>query len=152
MSWSDTTVSPEFENVCRTAVLEALTREEFSPASRGDETRIVFRPARMQRTKSESPSEFPFPLQDLWEFAAPYIGGSIDSSTDDPASRLIDRIIAATQHHEVISVLPLLGLREIADRLGYLHEISSEEDPEEPPMALDSLRELAPLPRERTTV
>ena len=127
MSWSDATASPAFEDVCRTAVLQALVRKEFSPGS----------------TSDESPAELLYRLPSLSQFATACVGGSVDSSTDDPASRLIDRIIAATRHDEIIAVLPLLGLRAIANRLGYLHEISSDEDPNEPPMVLDSLRELA---------
>lgn len=53
-----------------------------------------------------------------------------------------NRIIAAMQHSEIIEALPLLELRTIATRLNYLLEFS-QEDPDEPTMALASLRELA---------
>lgn len=54
-----------------------------------------------------------------------------------------DRIIAATKYEEIIAVLPLLGLGAVADRLAYLRELSGDDDPNEPSMALASLRELA---------
>ena len=178
MSWSDT-ASPEFEDVRRTAALQALAREEFSLGSTIDEssdtfsnylpTRRHFSTARvggstnsptenvsptavlkaLDRGKvlvslagDESPGELSCPLAPR-QFATVYVGGSVDSWTDDPSARLIDRVISATHHDEVIAVLPLLGLRALAGRLSYLHEITSGEDPDEPPMALDSLRELA---------
>ncbi len=43
---------------------------------------------------------------------------------------------------EVISVLRQFGLTTIADRLGYLHSLAAE-DPEETPIALESLRRLS---------
>ena len=179
MSWSDT-ASPEFEDVRRTAALQALAREEFSLGSTIDEssdkfshylpTRRHFPTARvggstnsptenvspnavlkaLDRGKvlvslagNESPGELSYRLVAPRQFATEYVGGSVDSSADDPSARLIDRVISATHHDEVIAVLPLLGLRALAGRLSYLHEITSGEDPDEPPMALDSLRELA---------
>lgn len=139
MRLSDVTASPAFEDVRRAAVLEALARGEFAPGTHGDEDPAEFRP----EWSGAAGSGPPFDLQILLEFATACLGGSIDSSPADPASRLIHRIMAATRHDEIIGVLPLLGIRAIADRLGYLHEISRDGDPNEPPMALDSLRELA---------
>ena len=75
-------------------------------------------------------------------------GGALDSSPADPASRLIHRIVAATRHDEIIAVLRLLEIRGIADRLGYLHDVSLDGDPDEPPMALDSAAGAGPLLRE----
>ena len=138
MRWSNVTASPSFEDVRRMAVLEALARDEFAPGSPGDEN-----PAESRPESSGAGSRPPYRLGVLSEFATGCFGGSIDSSPADPASRLIHRIMAATRHNEIIAVLPLLGIRAIADRLGYLHEISRDGDPDEPPMALDSLRELA---------
>ena len=126
MSWSDT-ASPEFEDVCRTAVLQALTRGEFSLGAASD----------------DSSGDLRRPFLGLREFATAYGRRRVDSSTADPSARLIDQIISATHHHDVIAVLPLLGLRPLADRLSYLQEIASGEDPDEPSMTLDSLRELA---------
>ena len=164
MSWSDT-ASLEFEDVRRTVALQALAREEFSrdstiqfptariggstnsPTENVSQTAVLRALARGQFLVSfagdESSGEFSYRLVAPRQFSTEYVGGSVDSSTDDPSARLIDRIISATHHHEVIAVLPLLGLRALAGRLRYLHEITSGEDPDEPPMALDSLRELA---------
>ena len=127
MSWSDVTASADFEDIRRTATLEALARNEFAPGFTRDED------------SAESP---PHGLPVIWSLAAEYVSGSVDSSTDDSATSLIKRIIAAKQHHEITEVLPLLELRTIATRLNYLLEVS-EEDPDEPPMALASLRQLA---------
>ena len=127
MSRSDVTASPDFEDVRRTAALEALARNEFAPGFNRDE---------------DSAGLFARDLPLIWPLAAEYVSGSVDSSTDDSAARLVNRIIAAKQHNEIIEVLPLLELRTIASRLNYLLECS-EEDPDEPTMALASLRELA---------
>lgn len=142
MSWSDATASPAFEDVRRTAALEALAREEFAPGptrdaalseARGNTTGSTAGPTawRVHRIKK---------ILAVTQIAAV---ASVDSSADDPTSRLVDRIIAAKHHREIIDVLPLLGLRAIADRLGYLDEITKDDDPEEPRMALASLRALA---------
>ena len=37
MNWSDITASPDFEDVRRTAALEAFARREFAPRSTHDE-------------------------------------------------------------------------------------------------------------------
>ena len=129
MRWSDVTTSPVFEDVRRTAVLEALARGEFAPSST---------PAESHRESSGADSRFPYEPRDLSDFATACFGASVDSSSADPAPRLIHRIVTATRHDEVIPVLRLLGCRGIADRLDYLHAISGENDPDEPPMALDS--------------
>lgn len=138
MRWSNVTASPEFEDVRRTAVLEVLARGEFAPGPQGDEDPTGPRPA-----SSGTSSTLPHRLRVPSELATACFGGGVDSSQADPASRLIHRIIAATRHDEIIAVLPLLGIRGIADRLRYLHGVSLDGDPDEPPMALDSLRELA---------
>lgn len=127
MSWSDVTASPDFEDVRRTAALEALARNEFAPGFTRDE---------------DSAGLFRRDPPVIWPLAAEYVSGSVDSSTDDSAASLVNRIIAARQHNEIIEVLPLLELRTIATRLNYLLECS-QEDPDEPTMALTSLRELA---------
>ena len=134
MRWSDITTSPVFEDVRRAAVLEALARGEFAPSST---------PAESHRESSGAGSRFPYGPRDLSDFATACFGASVDSSFADPAPRLIHRIVTATRHDEVIAVLRPLGCRGIADRLDYLHAICGEDDPDEPPMALDSLRELA---------
>ena len=128
MNRSDVTTSPDFEDVRRTAALEALARNEFAPA--------------FARDDDDSAGLLPGDLPVIWPLAAEYVSGSVDSSTDDSATSLVNRIIAAKQHNEIIEVLPLLELRTIATRLNYLLECC-QEDPDEPTIALASLRELA---------
>ena len=140
MRLSDVTASPAFEDVRRTAVLEALARGEFAPGTHSDEDPAEFRP----EWSGAAGSGPPFDLQSLLAFATACLGGRVDSSPADPASRLIHRIMAATRHDEIIGVLPLLGIRAIADRLGYaLARFLVMAIRTSPPMGLDSLRELA---------
>ncbi len=68
---------------------------------------------------------------------------SIDSWNHAKVGYFIDCITRATMHEEILAVLPLLGLPAIAERLNYLHEIASTDDPDEPAMEFVSLRELA---------
>ena len=51
-------------------------------------------------------------------------------------------IIYATKQEEIIAILRLFGLGAIADRLGYLQKMVAD-DPDEQPIVLDSLRQLA---------
>ena len=62
--------------------------------------------------------------------------------SENPRGRLVTQIVVAKRHDDVIDVLRLLGLSAIATRLNRLLECSRE-DPDEPTMALASLRELA---------
>ena len=156
MSWSDTTASPDFEDVRRTAALEALARHEFAPSSsRADgsaefsNASLVTWPlatadfeARVDRSVGDPTPVVGNRIVAATQFARAYIGGAVDSATADPTSQLMNRIVAAARHDEIIDVLPLMGLRAIADRLDYLVEIS-DDDPDEPGMVLGSLRSLA---------
>lgn len=154
MSWSDATASPDFEDVRRTATLEALARE-FAPGStRGaDSAEFVHDSANiLQLATADSDSTVDGSVGSATtmvsriiaapQFATAWVAGSVDSSTDDSSTILVKRIIAAKQHDEIIEVLPLLELHAIATRLDYLL-VCSQEDPDEPTMALASLRELA---------
>ena len=51
-------------------------------------------------------------------------------------------ILDATTHEEIIVALQRSGLNEIAERITYLEKLQAD-DPDEPAMTLDSLRELA---------
>ena len=139
MRRSDTTGSPAFEEVCRAAVLGALVHEDLPAVLRRDESRGGFVGGLTRGTTWGGSIHAPV----IREFATAGAGGRVDSSTDDSVPRFIDRIIAATKHEEIIAVLPLLGLRAIADRLAHLHELTADDDPDEPQMLLASLRELA---------
>ncbi|MXX97308.1 MAG: hypothetical protein F4065_08820 [Rhodothermaceae bacterium] len=57
----------------------------------------------------------------------------------DPAAQVNN----ATQSQEIFDILDHLGRRKIAERLKYLHEITQDDDPEDPAMNFMSLRELA---------
>lgn len=139
MSWSDATENPAFEEVRRAAVLEALAPEDITlrwpenhssadlPAMYGRGTDL----GRFDHTP------------DMAEFSAGWVFTAADSSTVDPSSRLVDRIVAAGRHEDIIAALVLLGLGGIARRLRYLHGLAEDDDPEEPQMALASLRRLA---------
>ena len=156
MSWSSATASPAFEEVRRTATLGALSRDEFARGSTRDndpaefayDPPVTWQPATayvewgVDSSADDPGTRLIDRIAAATQFSTAWVRGSVDSSTDDPATRLINRIIAATQHAEIIDVLPLLALRAIATRLDYLHEISRD-DPDEPTMALASLRELA---------
>ena len=52
------------------------------------------------------------------------------------------QIESASTHEEIIAIFRLFKLDAIADRLGYLRQLV-EDDPDEPSMALESLRALA---------
>ena len=60
--------------------------------------------------------------------------------TTRPAWR--PQLNAASTHEEIIAILRLFELDEIANRLGYLRQLV-EDDPDEPSMAIESLRALA---------
>ncbi|MCY3626017.1 MAG: hypothetical protein OXG88_00025 [Gammaproteobacteria bacterium] len=62
-----------------------------------------------------------------------YTGGT------DPETQIKN----ASHHEEIFDVLDFVGHRKIADRLKYLHEITPDDDPEDPPMEFQSLKECA---------
>ncbi len=52
--------------------------------------------------------------------------------------------ISNAEHHETIfEIFDTVEFREISSRLRYLHEITQDFDPEDPPMELESLRQFA---------
>ena len=59
------------------------------------------------------------------------------------ASDIVNQINKATYHEEIFNILDLAGCKKIAKRLRYLHEITQDDDPEDPAMQLISLREFA---------
>ncbi len=56
---------------------------------------------------------------------------------------LITQINDANNHEEIFKVLDLAEHQKIAQRLRYLHEITQDDDPEDPAMEFISLRKLA---------
>ena len=71
------------------------------------------------------------------------VGASGDSAPDPAPTPLIDSILSATSHEQILAALPPSGLGPIAKRLTYLHEITSDDDPDEPPVEFSSLRQCA---------
>ena len=80
---------------------------------------------------------------ELDKLASLCVGANIDSSPDSAQSRLIASILSSTSHEQIVAALRPLGFGEIADRLTYLYQITGDDDPDEPPMALSSLRQCA---------
>ena len=157
MNWSGATASPVFEELRRSAALGVLARDESGPGPTRDDDPAAFshdrqavRPlatAYITESADNSTGARGMRLIDriaLAKLLAPaYVGGSIDTSDGDPCTSLVNRILAATQHDEIIDVMPLLGLRTIAERLDYLYEISGDDDSNGTRMTLTSLRALA---------
>ena len=53
------------------------------------------------------------------------------------------QITDANDHEEIFNILDIAGCKKIAMRLRYLHEITQDDDPDDPAMQFTSLRELA---------
>ena len=66
--------------------------------------------------------------------------GALTNSNLLPAWQ--SQIESGSTHEEIIAVLRLFDLNAIADRLSYLRQLV-EDDPDEPSMALESLRAMA---------
>lgn len=56
---------------------------------------------------------------------------------------LATQINSVTRHEDIFDLLDLANHQKITERLRYLHEITQDDDPEDPAMKLLSLRELA---------
>lgn len=138
MSWSDATDNPAFEEVRRAAVLEALSRDDFTPHWPQDDSSAHFSDGLPMGTALREHGHAP----SVTKFSAGWNTENPDSSAADPSSQIIGRIAAAANHDDIIAALVLLELDAIANRLGYLYHLG-EDDPDEPSMALASLRRLA---------
>lgn len=82
------------------------------------------------------------------------LGGRSSSNTSTPKSIILANLLQSqtclatqingvTRHEEIFDLLDLANHQKIAERLRYLHEITQDDDPEDPAMKLLSLRELA---------
>lgn len=69
--------------------------------------------------------------------------GIVTSNTFQEQTNLTVQISRATSHENIFDLLDLTGREKIASRLRYLHEITKDNDPEDPAMKFISLRELA---------
>jgi len=47
------------------------------------------------------------------------------------------------EKEKIFEIIETMGFRKITNRLRYLHEITMDDDPDEPPMLVDSLIEMA---------
>ena len=139
MTWSEITDNPAFEDVRRTAVLEALSRDDFTPRWPEDDSSADLSAMHAGGT---AVGRFGY-APDICEFSTGSVVANVDSSTVDSSSRLVGRIIAAEKHEDIIAALVLLGLSQIAHRLRYLHELAKDDEPDEPSIALASLRRMA---------
>ncbi len=133
MSPSAPTATLAYEDLRARAALAAMFRDSFSPAG-GDPTSLSF--------ADGTPLFGSADLARIAELALS-VGASADSSPDSAQTRLIGSILSATSHEQILAALPPLGLGAIAKRLTYLHEVTGDEDPDEPPMAFSSLQQCA---------
>ena len=155
MNESDATVSPAVDDACRGAILEALARTRRSTR---DERDTWFLSATMPvGLESPSPPTIVGPLgtaagwvdnataTDIRKLVARYIPGGVTFTGSDRDDRNIAaaRILAAMQPQEVIASLSLGGRHTIAARIRELHEMAGDGAPDETPIRLTSLRELA---------
>lgn len=87
-------------------------------------------------------------LASAWRWATQYVGEGADPRTDEVGggSLLIEwraELHAAEQSAEIIALLRLFGLEAVADRLALLQEFEMDSEPDDRPMQLESLRQLA---------
>ncbi len=71
---------------------------------------------------------------------------AVPDSTKNTVKDQIDFVaqISDAKHHEkIFEILDVVEFWEISSRLRYLHEITQDFDPEDPPMELESLRQFA---------
>ena len=133
MSLSAPTATLAYEDLRARAALAAMFRDSLFPVG-GDPPAPAF-----------ADGTPPFVSAGLAQIAklASGVGASAGSSPDPAPPRLIDSILSARSHEQILAALPPLGLGSIAKRLTYLHEITGDEDPDEPPMAFSSLQQCA---------
>ena len=87
-------------------------------------------------------------IQEPAERPVTWYADAIDASATTSAPEYVPQITwqsqlrSAAHAHEVLAILRQFGLTSLADRLHYLRRIARD-DPEEPRIELDSLRELA---------
>lgn len=134
MSPSTATATRAYEDLRATAALVSLLRVPQSPLGQDPRSAVRAR---------GTPAIVVTRSQELGELASLCRGASADSSSDPAQTLLIDSILSATAHEQILAALRPLGFGAMADRLAYLHAITGEEDPDEPPMAISSLRHCA---------
>ena len=153
MKESDTTVSQAVDDAYCGAILEVFARTRRSTP---DDRDTWFPSATMPcGLESPSPPTIVGPLEaeagwignatDIRDLAARYIPGGVTFTGADGDDRNVAaaRVLAAMQPQEVIASLSLGGRQTIADRIRELHEMARDGAPDETPIKLASLRELA---------
>ena len=153
MNESDATVSSAVDAAYRGAILEALARTRCSVR---DERNTWFLSATMPiGLESPSPPTIVGPLEttagwignatNIRKLMAQYVpgGATLTGGDGDDRNIAVARILAAMQPQEVIASLSLGGRHTIADRIQELHEMARDGAPDETPISLASLRELA---------
>ena len=85
-------------------------------------------------------------INQLWDrissnifLQSPEIQSDVFTGQTDTAFQINNAI----HHHEIFNILSFKAHQKIADRLKYLHEITQDDDPEDPAMKFLSLREFA---------
>lgn len=139
MSSSDATASQAFDAVVRAGILAALVRaapqspDERRTWSSTDET--------TPGTASGGLGHEAHVLKLGQRYAAATAAHTVESGGD--LSSVASRILAATRVNDITAALSFAGRRIVADRIEKLDEITTEGAPDEPPILLASLRELA---------
>ena len=134
MSPSAGTATLAYKDLRSDAVLAALFADSFLP------------PGEDPFAPSVGGGTPPYCAVDLYKtegLASLCIGAGKDSSPGSAETRLIASILSATSHEPILAALRLLGIRAIAARLTYLHQLTADDDPDEPPMTLSSLQQCA---------
>ena len=140
MHASDATVSPAVEQSWRAGLLEALAR---APRAAPEDPVTSSLSATRLETAGRLPDDTT-DIQKLKKLTCSILGGAEGTCVyHDDRSMAADRILAATQPDEVVAALSLGGCRAAADRIGDLHEMTTDAGPDEPAIVLASLRELA---------
>ena len=134
MSPSAGTATLAYADLRTDAVLAALFGDSFLPP--GEDP---FAPS----VSGGTPPHLAADLDKIGTLASLCIGGSADSSPGSADPWLIASILSATSHEPILAALRLLGIRAIGDRLAYLHQLTGDDDPDEPPMTLSSLQQCA---------
>lgn len=140
MNSAEATTSPAIEEIWRAGFLEALAR---APRAAVDERTTSLSPPPATETVGGWPSRAT-DVQMLRQWSIPGITQGTGAGARRERDIAAVRVIAAAQPEEIVAALSLGGCRAAADRIGDLHEMSTDDDArDEPPMVLTSLRELA---------
>ena len=145
MSLSRGTATMPYEDLRARAALAAMFRDSLvdeTPHSGPAYITSATRPPGSTSLVDETSRSGAAALGQIASLAS-HVGSRADSAPDPEPTPLVNSILSATSHEQVFAALPALGFGAIAERLTYLHEITSDGDPDEPPMAFSSLQQCA---------